>query len=63
MDSPFYYMVTLLRVVFGSLGMPLIFISFDITHVMGVLGCIWSSLTSLCMELVVAIYGLVMLLA
>lgn len=39
------------------------FFRFDITHVVGVLVCVWSSSTGLHIELEVAIYGLVMLLA
>ena len=36
---------------------------FDITHAVGVLVCVWSSSTGLHIELEVAVYGLVMLLA
>ena len=39
------------------------FFRFDITHAAGVLVCVWSSSTILDIELEVAVYGLVMLLA
>lgn len=46
----------------GRLAMHCSF-RFGITHVVGVSGCVLSSLTSLYMDLVFAVHGLAMLLA